>query len=155
MYLARAASLRSSDENRQVGAVIVRRGQYGKEEIPVPRKPEDKNLDIIAVGVNEVPRAGGGFYWDGASPDARDQPVLYYKRDDRARKIKIGVLSELLGKLRDTGWLRADIHVTPDMLMRDVLPHLNGTQFMDIGEFSRPVHAEMAALIDSTEGRCG
>jgi hypothetical protein len=29
-------------------------------------------------------------------------------------------------------------------IARDLLTHLKGTQFQDIGEFSRPVHAEMA-----------
>jgi cytidine deaminase len=34
-------------------------------------------------------------------------------------------------------------------LARKLLPDLKRTQFLDIGEFSRPVHAEMAALIDA------
>ena len=36
-------------------------------------------------------------------------------------------------------------------LANELLDKLKGTQFMDIGEFSRPVHAEMAALIDSAQ----
>jgi len=34
-------------------------------------------------------------------------------------------------------------------LASEIFLNLKGTQFMDIGEFSRPVHAEMAALIDA------
>ena len=72
MYQASAVSLRSSDNNRQVGAVIVN----------LTRDPGStiKNADIIAVGMNEVPRGGGGFYWDKDSPDYRDQRLLQLGR---------------------------------------------------------------------------
>jgi hypothetical protein len=61
MYQAAAVALRSSDDNRQVGAVIV----------SLTRGPNEiKNADVIAVGMNEVPRGGGGFYWDENSPDS-------------------------------------------------------------------------------------
>ena len=68
MFQASAVALRSSDDNRQVGAVIVdlTRGLDGK-----PR-----NADVIASGMNEVPRGGGGVYWDQDSPDHRDQALL-------------------------------------------------------------------------------
>ena len=55
MFHARAAALRSADRSRQVGAVIATR-----------------DGDVIAVGSNEVPKAGGGLYWAGDSPDLRD-----------------------------------------------------------------------------------
>jgi deoxycytidylate deaminase len=46
MYLAKSASLRSSDLSRQVGAAIF--SQTG---------------EVVALGCNEVPKAGGGTYW--------------------------------------------------------------------------------------------
>jgi deoxycytidylate deaminase len=54
MFLAYAASFRSGDLSRQVGAAIV--GEGG---------------EVLAVGCNDVPRFGGGLYWPGAT-DERD-----------------------------------------------------------------------------------
>lgn len=143
MYQAWSGSLRSSDENRQVGAVIV------KQEFKSDGK-NIRNLDIVATGMNEIPCGGGGFYWqDNKSPDARDQRLIA-NDDDRARKIKISALAELLEKIKGKGWLNdAACSEQSKILARKLLPELKRTQFMNIGEFMRPVHAEMAALIDS------
>jgi len=48
MYLAYAASLRSGDLSRQVGAALI-----------------DANGDLLDVGCNDVPKYGGGLYWPG------------------------------------------------------------------------------------------
>jgi cytidine deaminase len=141
MYQANAVSLRSSDDNRQVGAVIVNLSRDEKGKI--------KNADIIAVGMNEVPRGGGGFYWDQDSPDYRDQRLLQ-RGEDRAREIKVSALAELIKKIRLQQWLDGTtLNRSEISLAAELLPNLKGTQFLDIGEFSRPVHAEMAALIDA------
>lgn len=143
MYLASAVALRSSDDNRQVGAVIVNLTRRQGANI--------KNADVIAVGMNEVPCGGGGFYWGDESPDNRDQKLLE-RGDDRAAEIKIGVLAELIERLVKEEGLRDQIGTRqPSDLARDLVKNhsLKGTQFMEIGEFSRPVHAEMAALIDA------
>jgi cytidine deaminase len=142
MYQAAAAALRSSDENRQVGAVIVRLSQSSDHQT--------SNVDIVATGMNEVPRGGGGFYWDQSSPDARDQFLEAYMQEDRATDIKVSALAELLQRITQQGWLRDDRNSKrPTDLATELLPHLKKTQFLNIGEFSRPVHAEMAAIIDS------
>jgi deoxycytidylate deaminase len=143
MYLANAVSLGSSDYNRQVGSVIVRL-------TPDPLYPtRNRNTDIIAVGMNEVPCARGGPYCDQDSPDLRDQNLL--QQDvDRAAEIKRGVLTELIEKIVQKKWLHEAIgKETPSDLADGLWKELKGTQFLDIGEFSRPVHAEMAALIDA------
>jgi len=143
MYQASAASLRSSDENRQVGAVIValtRKEHHGKIT----------NADVVASGMNEVPRRGGGFYWHEDSPDGRDQWLMAYQGVDRASNIKVSALTELLYKIRARNWLKDEVANLPaNQLAHELIPYLKGTQFMDIGEFMRPVHAEMAALVDS------
>ncbi len=108
------------------------------------------NADIMALGMNEVPRAGGGFYWDKDSPDCRDQALLRVGNEDRAEEIKISALTELMERLVQNGWFSKEIaEQRAGDLARKLLPNLKRTQFMDIGEFSRPVHAEMAALIDA------
>lgn len=145
MYHASTAALRSSDESRQVGAVIVN----------VKRDNQNKasNIEVIATGMNEVPKRGGGFYWDGSddSPDARDQWLIAYRNDDRALTIKKGVLTELLEVLRTREWFKQEIASTQTPhLLKELIPEgLKGTQFLNIGEFQRQVHAEMAALIDA------
>jgi len=145
MYHANAAALRSSDESRQVGAVIV--------DVKRDGRGETSNVEIIATGLNEVPMRGGGFYWDGAShsPDAREQPLIAYLNDDRALSIKKDVLGELLEVLRRNKWFTDPITSRHTMdLVKELIPDgLKGTQFLDIGEFQRQVHAEMASLIDS------
>lgn len=141
MHQAWAASLRSSDFNRQVGAVIVRH-ECG------PNSSFLRDLSIVSTGMNEIPRGGGGLYWHDSSPDVRDQR-LEANDDDRAKKIKISALAELLERIKDIGWLDSEqSDKQPIHLAKKLLPSLNRTQFMNIGEFSRPVHAEMAALID-------
>ena len=72
MYQASAVTLRSSDNSRQVGAAIVNLTLDGDRK---------KNTDVVAVGMNEVPRRGGGFYWDQDSPDHRDQALLLRNED--------------------------------------------------------------------------
>jgi deoxycytidylate deaminase len=141
MYQASAVALRSSDDNRQVGAVIVNLARGQDQRI--------KNADVIAVGMNEVPRGGGGFYWDLDSPDHRDQRLVE-SGNDRAKEIKVSALAELIERMVQRGWLEKEFaSIRSSDLARQLLPNLRRTQFMDIGEFSRPVHAEMATLIDA------
>ena len=146
MYHASTASLRSSDESRQVGAVIVNVKRESKGKI--------SNIEVVATGMNEVPRRGGGFYWDGSedSPDARDQWLIaYHEKDNRALAVKKAVLGELLEAFKRKKWFNSTItsRQTPDLLKELIPEGLKGTQFLNIGEFQRQVHAEMAALIDS------
>jgi cytidine deaminase len=129
MYQASAASLRSSDDMRQVGAAIA-----------------TNSGDVVAVGTNEVPFRNGGLYWSDASPDARDQAL----DEDRAAGIKASVLVELLTRMSAEKWLVENIMNKPMLdLAKSILPNLKGTKFMNIGEFGRTVHAEMASLIDA------
>lgn len=140
MFQANAVSLRSSDDNRQVGAVIVSLSKH---------LARIRDINIVAVGMNEVPRGGGGFYWDQDSPDLRDQNLLN-QGTNLAVEIKLSVLSELLEKIVQKNWLDKEVATvqTHDLANR-LLSELKGTQFLDIGEFSRPVHAEMTAIIDA------
>jgi deoxycytidylate deaminase len=59
MYLAAAAARRSADLSRQVGAALV-----------------TQDWEIISVGCNDIPKAGGGLYWAGDSNDGRDFALL-------------------------------------------------------------------------------
>lgn len=141
MYQASAAALRSSDDSRQVGAAIVRLSHFVAGRV--------KTADVVAVGMNEVPQGAGGYYWEGESPDTRDQRLLR-GGEDRARELKVSALAELIGKMQSREWFRAELsEQAPSDLARALLDDIKRTQFMQIGEFGRPVHAEMAALIDA------
>ncbi|HEX8643707.1 MAG TPA: deaminase [Allosphingosinicella sp.] len=135
MYQASAVALRSSDFNRQVGAAIVQ----GEDD----EAGDVTDVEILALGMNEVPKAGGGYYWGGESPDCRDQAG----GEERVRQIKVDMLAELVEKMGDAGLIAANKPVAE--LAQDLLPALKGTRFAAIGEFSRPVHAEVAAIIDA------
>ena len=129
MFQAFSAALRSADPSRQVGAVIT-----------------TVDADIVAMGTNEVPRAGGGAYWEGDPGDARDFQGARSSFRDRRRV----ALSEVLHKLQHScGWVPPVDGEDQDTLLNKALEAMDGTLLMSSGEFVRAVHAEMAALLDA------
>ncbi len=134
MFHAQAAALRSAEPGRQVGAVIA-----------------NDDADIIAVGCNEIPRAGGGLAWCDDLPDRRE----HTKRFDTSDAYKRTLLAEMLKSLSGGGWLvdsfkgldgdqLADKAISGE---RPVIPK----RFLvrNIIEYGRAVHAEMAAIDDA------
>lgn len=135
MFLAQAAALRSSDLARQVGAVIVT--QEG---------------EVLATGCNEVPKAGGGLYWAEDKAPRRDMELGY----DKNIKIKIELVEELLHKLREAKWLEKGIstkssHELYTLATKKYQGVLHDSQILDVIEFGRAVHAEMAAITDAAK----
>jgi deoxycytidylate deaminase len=134
MFHAQAAALRSADLGRQVGAAIA-----------------TNEGDIVAVGTNEVPKAGGGLYWAQDEPDQRDFVLGYDSNDKRKRNL----LADLLERLKNEGWLSEDKSKskTEDLLKLALgetsASSLRKAQMMNLIEFGRAVHAEMAALMDA------
>lgn len=145
MHQANAMSLRSSDERRQVGAVIVKRTPRGA------MLDQFADATVVASGMNEVPRRQGGYYWDSESPDGRDQYLRYGSHSfDREEQIKSTAVGEIAERLRANKWLApevADLSATD--LRNRLLKLLDRTQFSSISEFMRQVHAEMAAIVDA------
>lgn len=131
MFLAHGAGLRSASLGRQVGACIC---------------AEDGA--VMAVGCNEVPRAGGGLYWTGDPGDQRDHIVGVDSND----QIKRQLLQDVLGRLKSAGWLNEPKSVLTDTeLLNDALATapIRSAKLMDIIDYGRAVHAEMSALIDA------
>lgn len=144
MHQANAMALRSSDERRQVGAVIVARTKHENAKI--------MDADIVASGMNEVPRRQGGFYWEGEFVDARDQALRRSSPVDREDRIKADALREIAARLKCNHWLAPAFASLEEVeLSSKLLLLLKRTQFMDISEFMRQVHAEMAALVDAAK----
>jgi len=134
MFHAKAAALRSASPARQVGAVIT-----------------TPNGDIVAVGTNEVPKAHGGLCWCEDSPDHRE----YVKEIDSEYEMKVNIFSELLERFKEQAWLSSNkMSRSTNELVQEAFhsgspPLMSGMQLMNIIEFGRTVHAEMAAICDA------
>lgn len=129
MQYAYSAALRSSDLSRQVGyAACTDDGQ------------------VLAVGTNEVAKAGGGFYWPDSVEDARDFRVV--ESDEPNAEMKLAILKDLLDHLKPQGVLSIDGEIT-DEKVSEIAQGLKGSRFMAITEYGRAVHAEMGVITDA------
>lgn len=136
MFHAYGSQLRSACLSRQVGAAIV-----------------DSRGNTIAVGTNDVPRAGGGVY--GARD--LDELLLRRPRDERcaySAKLKYcsstrevrSVVDDVVDALLDKGVIQASKRA-------EAFEAVVGSRVKGLIEFSRAVHAEMDALLSA--GRAG
>ena len=119
MFQAYGAALRSAQLGRQVGAAIL-----------------SENGDLISVGTNEVPKGGGGTYWEGDNPDERDHKRGYDSNDVMKTKLTDDIIKnlrkeELLAECVDDN----DIHTA-----------LSHSEVRSLIEFGRAVHAEADAF---------
>lgn len=122
MFMAYASGLRSSDLSRQTGAVITTPLQ-----------------EIVATGANEVPRFGGGQYWPDPesyedTPGGRD----YTRGKDANRAERSRIVNEIVDLF--------DFHGQDDK-KEEVRQSLLRSSIKYLTEYSRPVHAEMSAII--------
>jgi len=118
LFLASSSALRSVDLSRQVGAAIF--------------KPTG---EILSMGSNEVPKAGGGTYWSDEQFDARDITL----KQDPNHLHKSRILSEALSIL--------DIDETT--LTPEQKKKLRKSRLGSAIEYGRIVHAEMCAITDA------
>lgn len=146
MFHAFAASLRSSDSGRQVGAVIA-----------------TKEGDILAVGTNEVPKPGGGQFWPG---DDRDQRDFQVGRDHNKWQNRRAI-QEILDILKQQGFLSEDLmELTSQDRLKTIFGELprqtmesengstlpvsmNDSRVASLIEFGRITHAEMSVITDA------
>ena len=129
MFLAFAASLRSADLSRQVGAVVA------------------VNEQVVATGANDCPKAGGGLYWPEYNPqshkiedqaDGRD----YMLKADSNKIEQAKIIEQIVGDCQD-------IVKDADKLRSA----LKKSRISDLTEFGRVVHAEMEALLSCARAR--
>lgn len=135
MYMAKSASLRSSALTRQVGAAIFR-----------------SSGEIVSLGCNEVPKAGGGTYWAEDATDARD----FVMGNDPNEQKKSEVLIDLVNRLLKGDCLAPELaamgdatKITKALLDKDGPECVNESKVMDLIEFGRDIHAEMSAISDA------
>lgn len=122
MFQTHTAALRSADLSRQVGAAICA-----------------AEGEIVSVGCNEVPKTFGGQYWPEDNPDGRDFQLGY----DSNTKQRDAALKEAFDRLVQVGLLADDAE------LGSFMGAIDGTRLANLTEFGRPVHAEMAALLDA------
>ncbi|HEY8162610.1 MAG TPA: anti-phage dCTP deaminase [Methylocystis sp.] len=135
MYIAKSASLRSSDLSRQVGAAVFR-----------------VSGEVVTMGCNEVPKAGGGTYWSGDAGDKRDFVLGFDPNEDH----KVSLLVDLLDRLAKGGHLSTELmsiddpHAIGQQLLKDTsIAGVKESKVMDLLEFGRIIHAEMSAICDA------
>lgn len=121
MYMAYAASIRSADMSRQVGAVIT------------------NGFDIISTGANECPSPGGGTYWPVFDQETHVISDIAGGRDymnnmDRNGKEKQAIIDAL----------KVDI---PASVLEVLEKNIDNSGLNDITEYGRVVHAEMDAIL--------
>jgi deoxycytidylate deaminase len=120
MFVAYAASLKSGDLARQVGATI-----------------SNTQGDILSTGTNDVPSPEGGLYWGDSEERYRD-----YERGKDSNKEEItNMINGIESKLKEK--LGKKLEKTD---LRDLREILRKTEIANITEFGRSVHAEMDAL---------
>ncbi|WP_081865569.1 anti-phage dCTP deaminase [Chondromyces apiculatus] len=121
MHAAWNASFRSACLSRQVGAAIM-----------------DVDGTIIAVGTNDAPKAGGGLYEEGSSPDKRCTTHGGYCRNDTTKE---QLYEQIYDRLSQAKLLTAEVSA------QQVRACVEESGVRDLIEFSRAVHAEMDAII--------
>jgi len=124
MFLAYSSGLRSAQLSRQVGAAIL-----------------TPTGEVLSVGTNEVPKGGGGQYWEGDIPDRRDHKE---KKGDSTDYMRREVVTEVLEELF-ASWKE----MTPakrEATLGRVLKQLSNARITNLTEFGRAVHAEMEAI---------
>lgn len=126
MMHAKTAALRSADLSRQIGATIVARD--GR---------------ILTTGCNEVPKAGGGQYWEDDLDDSRDWVLGFDANDKKKRQGILELIDALNDKIRDEF-----LDNFPNQLYEDLVKSraLDDTLVDSLIEFGRIVHAEQAAM---------
>lgn len=136
MYLAKTASLRSSDLSRQVGAAVFR-----------------DSGEVATLGCNEVPKFGGGTYWAGDAIDHRDFVDGY----DPNEKRKVELIVDIINRLQKNGQLTSRVAgigdayaITRELLTDKSDDGIKKSKIMDIIEFGRIIHAEMSAICDAS-----
>jgi deoxycytidylate deaminase len=133
MALAFSASVRSIDLSRQVGASII-----------------TKTGEVLALGCNEVPKAGGGTYWEGDRGDARDAAL---GEDQNTRRKRL-MVTDIVYRLAKKGLaLERFTQIKMEDLEKELIDDKDGALkdclILDSLEFGRMLHAEMCAISEA------
>jgi cytidine deaminase len=135
-YFANAASYRSLDLSRQVGAAIF-----------------TDDCEVVSFGCNEVPKAGGGTYWTESGRDRRDFAIGYDSNQQVRQDMAQDALSRLKGKWLADRFKDLDSEELTFRAFEGSGAPLKGAMIADVIEYGRMVHAEMNAITDAARSR--
>jgi deoxycytidylate deaminase len=121
-----SAGLRSADLSRQIGAVITSRD--GR---------------ILTTGCNEVPRPGGGQYWESDLDDQRDFKIGRDMNDVKKKDTIVEMLRLLDSVIIPENYVDGIEPLYAEITTRKLL---SGSRVDSLIEFGRVLHAEMSAL---------
>lgn len=141
MYAAKSAAGNSACMSRQVGAAIT-----------------DRNYNLLSKGWNDVPRFGGGLYFESNDMTAQDDRCWLngkYCRNDKSKDVIADKIIDELFKDEEIKrkWL-SDHSDNKDLKgLKDILRKIirKKSPIRDLIEFSRAVHAEMHAIINGSQ----
>lgn len=136
LFQARAASLRSADLSRQVGAAIF-----------------NSHGELLVSGCNEVPIHGGGAFWSSGSALDKDDNRDFVRRYDSSAIFKNEMVKEVLERIPEEWWSdefaeKSIKEKVRESLYADNAP-LRGSRISSILEYGRVVHAEMHAISEA------
>jgi len=126
MHHAQSARVRSACLSRQVGAALI-----------------DSDGTVIATGVNEVPRAGGGVYGENfrSNQEIHDDRCAFRETPFcSSNKEQNRIVEELISQI-------PELSVVSDK--NSLAKLIRKTRLGQLIEFSRAVHAEMDALLSA------
>ncbi|GMV82726.1 MAG: hypothetical protein AMXMBFR7_39100 [Planctomycetota bacterium] len=124
MHLAYAASTRSAELSRQVGAAILA-----------------ESGDVLGIGANEVPAAGGGQYGRGASISSSMRDFEFDKKCDVNHSERARIVESVKANVAKS------LGINDGRRLSKIKSALEKTDVKGITEFGRSVHAEMEAIL--------
>lgn len=126
MSLAYNVASRSLSLNRQVGAVLV-----------------SENHEILSIGCNEVPKKGGGQYWDSDENDSREFKLIKReKKTSDSNKLEIDKIKQNLTKK-----ICEKLELIDNNLKDCIQKGIDESEINNLIEFYREEHAEEEAII--------
>jgi deoxycytidylate deaminase len=139
-FMAAGAALRSAEFSRQVGAAI-----------------GTADGSLIALGVNEVPRAHGGTFWEGEADGNRnfevdDVDTNRKHFDDLAEQLSDAVdarLQTVIEEIDENSTDRDRLDGLRAAAIKSLPQVLRDAGLKELTEYGRAVHAEMNALLDA------
>ncbi|HWZ44291.1 MAG TPA: anti-phage dCTP deaminase [Candidatus Saccharimonadales bacterium] len=153
MFSAYASAARSASLGRQVGAAVA-----------------THEGEVLSVGANEVPQAGGGPYWEGDKKDHRD----HTKPKDSNQEHRSRIIGSIIEKLKSKLFFSSSVRTLFENAFKDETSEaevgrrvnaaleknktallesdeaaalIEASDLKEITEYGRSVHAEMDAIL--------
>jgi deoxycytidylate deaminase len=132
MFAAASIALKSACLSRQVGAVL-----------------QNENGEVIGQGANDVPKFNGGLYSSDLSKE-NDHRCYNWRGHICHNDAEKDIIFEQIAKIARTNFENAS-----EKDLSSFLKELRKSRIKGLIEFSRAVHAEMAAIVSAARNGSG